>query len=157
MSVNLNLNLFDDLDTPDVKDQVVSNPTVTRRCKTRSRDMQYTMEEELFESVPQYAPSNWAPSEESVEQLRAAMITRHLTLILDERTDQVTVLDIVEWMMSDDIHPFSFRVCVGACIRADTYLGELFSLSDISEFRNMCLFQVRSARKSIDLTRFYKE
>lgn len=131
---------------------VISNPSVKQRSKERFRDVQYTMDSGLFGTVPKYAPNNEEFDQAEIAQLRAWMLERNLDFLLDDRTESETVYDILDWFVSDEVHPFSFRVCASAAFESGSYIGELFSLSDITEFRELVIFQVSRKRKDIDLS-----
>jgi hypothetical protein len=55
-------------------------------------------------------PEDWTDSE--IISLREFMLKRHVKLILDGRSKSVSSQEAWEWILSEDTHPFSFRVCI---------------------------------------------
>jgi len=57
-------------------------------------------------------PEDW--TEEDIIELCEYMLQRHLKFILDGRSGSTIAQEAWEWVLSEEIHPFSFRVCLDA-------------------------------------------
>lgn len=55
-------------------------------------------------------PSGW--TDDDISGLREFMLNRHLNFILDGRSGKAMASEAWDWVLSEEIHPFSFRVCV---------------------------------------------
>lgn len=53
-------------------------------------------------------------TDEEVEHLRDGLLTHSLHQLTDGRAGAAIKAEVMEWMLSDHIHPFSFIVCCEA-------------------------------------------
>ena len=54
-------------------------------------------------------PTRW--TEANVEMLRSKLLVTTVREIADRRTSKKVVTEVWDWILSDEVHPFSFRVC----------------------------------------------
>lgn len=54
-------------------------------------------------------------SDNDIEQLRRSILESSIRILLDRRASIATVSETLEWLLSDEISPFSFEVCASDC------------------------------------------
>jgi len=54
-------------------------------------------------------PPRWTDA--NIERLRSKLLVTTVREIADRRTSKKVVTEAWDWILSDDVHPFSFRVC----------------------------------------------
>jgi len=97
-------------------------------------------------------------SEDDIAKARCVLLTDSINELSDNRTRAETCDEIWEWVASDRIHPFSFRVCVQA-LCAD--LGISVEITEVRERIRWLVRRLRAANsrgenKLFDITEILK-
>jgi hypothetical protein len=96
-------------------------------------------------------PESW--TDDDIAGIREYMIQRHLKFILDGRSGKAMAEEAWEWILSEDIHPFSFRVCLDSlaknlglsmgdtsCIDRDDVRATFYAMAFLKKVElNFCL------------------
>lgn len=69
----------------------------------------FTEEPTTAQIIPLEKPLEWTDA--NIEQLRKRLLWHSLRLLADGRASTTTMRETMEWLMSDELHPFSFVVC----------------------------------------------
>lgn len=87
----------------------------TRSVSTASRDhhWQVGLQPQLPMSCDGFE-SLFSWSDEEVEKARVGLLWASIQDVCDQRTNRATRDEVWAWIRSDEIHPFSYRVCVAA-------------------------------------------
>lgn len=110
----------------DKKDSVVHKRKRTRR--KMSVETQLELFEQLLEaSDDEIETEPW--TEDDIISMREFMFRRHFRLIADRRTKEDMLREVWEWILSDDIHPFSFLVCLDSMAKQTGQTLEFWDLS----------------------------
>jgi hypothetical protein len=118
MMMDGQLVLFD-LPTPPTESRERSSRDKRRRVAKPPRAQvvdQLALFEELL-AKPEHEIDVEAWTTDDVVSLREFMLWRHVHYVMDRRTSDETIRETWEWILSEDVAPFSFRVCLDSVMR----------------------------------------
>ena len=76
-------------------------------------------------------PNQYAWTDQEILALREGVLIDRLRTLLDLRNGLATRREAWEWLNSDDVEPFSFRICVEACSDLVDYVEVRDQLIDL--------------------------
>lgn len=90
-------------------------PTPRPRPRANTVLEQLALFEQLFEmSEEEIEREAWTADD--VTSLREFMLWRHVHYIMDKRTSDETLRETWEWILDEEVAPFSFRVCLDSVL-----------------------------------------
>jgi hypothetical protein len=120
-----------------IPDAISKPKVITRSKRVRVKKLEEQMEFflDILEAPDAImdVPEEW--TKQDISDLRVFMLFRHLKLILDSRCSSKHVVEAWEWIMDDDITPFSFRTCVQELARSIGLADEKLTCVDPQEVR----------------------
>jgi hypothetical protein len=103
---------LEDEDLPEIKKPKRS---YTRRLKVLQEQMEFMLA--ILDTPDDIGdvPIDW--TDEDIEGIRHYMIVRHFRYILDGRS-KISAAEAWAWILSEEVHPFSFRVCLDSVLES---------------------------------------